>query len=276
MQAVQIRSRNDVFQTLDALKRSRQKRRKSRAFFVEGVRNLNAARRYGWRFECFAYDASRQLSGWARDLMDGEAGAVRYALETGLMAELSDRENPSELAAVVSMREEDPYALKLSDPPLLAAFDRPSNRGNLGSVLRSCDAFGVDALLMTGHGVELYDPEVVLAGVGSLFAVPCCELEGPELERYIGWLRERYEDFQLVGTTSHHAVPLYEVDFTRPTLLMIGNEQTGMSARFREAVDVAATIPMAEDCFASSFNAACAATAVLYEAVRQRGGPAKR
>ena len=269
-QPILVRTRNDVFQELEALKRSRQKRRKSRTFFVEGVRNLNAARKYGWTFEGFIYDASRALSGWARDLMDEAGQAQRYAVTPELMAELSDRENASELAALVRMREDDPRALKLSDPPLLAAFDRPSNRGNLGSVLRSCDAFGVDALLLTGHGVELYDPEVLLAGVGSCFAVPCCEMEGPELEQYIGWLRERYEGFQLVGTTSHHAMPLMEVDFTRPTLVMIGNEQTGMSARFREMVDVAATIPMADGCFASSFNAACAATAILYEAVRQR------
>lgn len=270
MQETPIYTRNDVFQTLDALKRSRQKRQKSRAFFVEGVRNINAALRYGWEIRAFVYDRTRSLSGWARDVMDAVPGAQRYALEPALMNELSDREETSELAIVVSMREDDPASIPLGDPPLVVAFDRPSNKGNLGSILRSCDALGADGLVMTGHGVELYDPEVVLAGVGSLFAMPCCRVEGPQLDAYIASLRAKYPGFQWVGTTSHHAVPLYEVDFTRPTMLMIGNEQTGMSAKYREQVDVAVTIPMAQTSFASSFNAACAATAVLYEAARQR------
>lgn len=70
------------------------------------------------------------------------------------------------------MRQELPEHVKQSGNPFLVVFDRPSNKGNLGTLIRSCEAFGVDALLLTGHGVDMYDPEVVTATMGSFFRLP--------------------------------------------------------------------------------------------------------
>lgn len=80
--------------------------------------------------------------------------------------------NTSELMAVAAMRQELPEHVKQSGNPFLVVFDRPSNKGNLGTLIRSCEAFGVDALLLTGHGVDMYDPEVVTATMGSFFRLP--------------------------------------------------------------------------------------------------------
>lgn len=79
---------------------------------------------------------------------------------------------------------------------MLALFDRPSNRGNLGTILRSCDALGVEALIITGHAVDLYDPEVVVSSMGSFFRVPALRLTDngavvdfiAELKRRFDWL----------------------------------------------------------------------------------------
>ena len=83
-------------------------------------------------------------------------------------------------------------------------------------------------------------------------------------------LKARYPGFQVVGTTAHHEKTLSEVDFTKPTMLLIGNETEGLRRIYKERSDVLATIPMNPRGSASSFNVACAATVMFYEAVRQR------
>ena len=83
-------------------------------------------------------------------------------------------------------------------------------------------------------------------------------------------MKEKYEGFQLVGTTAHKETPVYTVDMKRPTLLMMGNETMGLNKAFKEKCDVLCTIPMAETSYASSFNVSCAASILMYEITRQR------
>ena len=154
---------------------------------------------------------------------------------------------------------------------MIALFDRPSNHGNLGTILRSCDALGVEGLILTGHGVDLYDPDVVSSTMGSFFCVPAVRMsDNDSVFALIDALKARYPGFQVVGTTAHHEKTLSEVDFTKPTMLLIGNETEGLRRIYKERSDVLATIPMNPRGSASSFNVACAATVMFYEAVRQR------
>ena len=149
-----INSRNAEFQKFQVLKTNRNKRHKYGEFFVEGVRNINGAVEGGWKITSFLYTREKPLSGWAEDLLQKVATQVNYQLTAGLMEELSGKTDTSELMAVVRMRPDDLSALPLSDNPCLVLFDRASNRGNLGTILRSCDALGADGLILTGHGVD--------------------------------------------------------------------------------------------------------------------------
>ena len=89
--------------------------------------------------------------------------------------------------------------------------------------------------------------------------------------RWIECLRAQYPGFQVVGTTSPPGEKYRRAGTLPPDAFMIGNETEGLSSRLRDACDVLATIPMAADSFASSFNVACASTVLFYEADRQRG-----
>ena len=259
---------SDLF---EVLRTNRNKRYKYGEFLVEGVRNINEAAGSGWEFTSLIYDGEKSLSGWAREILGTVKTRVNYELTGELMEEISGKQDTSELLAIVRMRRDDPARLVLSPVPLLMLFDRPSNRGNLGTVIRSCDSLGADGLLLTGHGVDLYDPEVVGASMGSFFRLPSVRMtDNDALFQYIDGLRAKYPDFQVVGTTAHREKRITQVDFTRPTLLLIGNETEGLSRAFKEKSDVLATIPMSGRSCASSFNVGCAATVFLYEAVRQR------
>lgn len=267
----QIYSRNAAYQKFEVLKTNRHKRYKYYEFFVEGVRGINQAVENGWQIASFLYDGKRKLSGWAETLLQAVDTEVNYELTAELMEELSSKEDGSELLAVVKMRQDNPDAVPLSANPLLAVFDRPSNKGNLGTIIRSCDAFGLDALLLTGHAVDLYDPDVISSSMGSFFHMPVIRIsDNGTLFDFIEKVRGLHANLQVVGTTAHSETRLDGIDFTRPTVLMIGNETDGLNRTLKQSCDVLAAIPMAESSSATSFNVGCAATVCFYEAVRQR------
>lgn len=271
MKVVKINARNATFQKFEVLKTNRNKRYKYGEFFVEGVRNINNAVANGWQIVSFLYDGSRKLSDWAREKLETVPTEVNYVLTSELLAALSSKEDTSELLAVIKMRSDDFSRIPLSENPLIALFDRPSNHGNLGTILRSCDALGVEGLIITGHAVDLYDPDVVSSTMGSFFCVPAIRMaDNDAVFALIDDLKARYPGFQLVGTTAHNERTLSDVDFTKPTMLMIGNETEGLRRVYKEKSDVLTTIPMNPRGSASSFNVACAATVMFYEAVRQR------
>lgn len=268
-----IMARDADFQMFQVLRSNRNKRHRLGAFLVEGVRNINQAVGNGWQVQAWLHGEGVPLSDWAKDMLASVAAPTRYVLAPGLMAELCGREDGSELLAIVQMRREPPKLAGLSPRPLLAVFDRPSNRGNLGTIIRSCDALGVEALAVTGHCVDLYDPEVVVATMGSFFTVPSFHMpDNGGLEGWLGQLRQQYPGLQTIGTSARGTVPIQACDFTRPTVLFIGNETEGLCQRLCELSDVTATIPMALGASATSLNVACAATVMFYEAARQRRG----
>ena len=271
MKVEKINSKSATFQKFEVLKNNRNKRFKYGEFFVEGVRNINNAVENGWEIVSFLYDADRKLSDWAKDKLNTVHTSVNYALRSDLLAELSSKEDTSELLAVIKMKNDDFSRIQLSKTPLIALFDRPSNHGNLGTILRSCDALGVDGLIITGHAVDLYDPDVVSSTMGSFFCVPAIRIaDNDTVFSLIEELKAKHPGFQVVGTTAHHETQLFDVDFTLPTMLLIGNETEGLRRIYKEKSDVLTTIPMDPTGSASSFNVACAATVMFYEAVRQR------
>ena len=205
------------------------------------------------------------------------ATQVNYRLTAELAAQLSGKEDVSELMAVVEMRKPERWwetgdaGQQTVENPLLVLFDRPSNKGNLGTILRTCDAMGANGLFLTGHGVDPYDPEVLQSSMGSFFRIPVWQMErGDEWENCVAALRARYPGIKLVGTTSHRERPVYGERLSGPVVIMLGNETLGLSHRYKEMADVLCTIPMAETSSASSLNVGCAASVLLYEVTRQR------
>ena len=92
-------------------------------------------------------------------------------------------------------------------------FDRPSNKGNLGTIIRSCDSLGVDMLIITGHAVDLYDPDVVVSAMGSFFNMPVIRIEdNNELYSFIDKLRAQFPDLLVAGSTAHKEKPVRKFD----------------------------------------------------------------
>ncbi|HKM34067.1 MAG TPA: TrmH family RNA methyltransferase [Lachnospiraceae bacterium] len=266
-----VTTQNNVFQKFIVLKTNRNKRFKYREFIVEGVRNIKEAIQNDWEIESFIFSSELGLSDWAKGVIASGKTSIDYNLSAQLMREISGKEDTSELMAVVKMKADVVSLDELSGNPVLALFDRPSNKGNLGTIIRSCDSLGIELLILTGHAVDLYDPDVITATMGSFFNMKVIRIqENVKVLELIKELKQKYPGFQTIGTTAHKKNPLYQIDMKNPIMFMIGNETDGLCNAFEESCDVLGTIPMAESSFASSFNVGCAATVMFYEASRQR------
>jgi TrmH family RNA methyltransferase len=261
-----IHSADAEFQLLRALADNRRQRHRQGRFLVEGVRAIDAAVAAGWPIHAFVTGPAATLSGWASSLLEGGAAREHVELAAPLMAELSGKDETSELVAVAEVAPDGLERIPRRPDALLVVLDRPTGPGNLGSVIRSADALGADGVVVVGHAADVYDPQAVRASQGSLFAVPVVRAASQEE------LEPRLEELHVVGASAHGGAALGEADLAAPTALVLGNETKGLSWAWRERCDAVVRIPQRGS--ASSLNLAAAAAILLYEAQRQRGGGA--
>ncbi|MEM7028582.1 MAG: TrmH family RNA methyltransferase [Chloroflexota bacterium] len=269
-QTIPIHVENNDFQYLEVLRRNRVKRQRERVFFVEGVMAINRAIEYGWQVSAFAYTREKRLSDWAETVLLQSQAECHFELSTPLMTKLSEKDEISELIAVVEMPVDSLDRIPLSETALIIILDRPMSPGNLGSIIRSADAFSVDGLIITGHAVDLFDPKTIRASRGSIFALPTIRVATNQA--LYDWLQQAQHDWpdtQIIGTSAKADESLTTLDFNQPTILMMGNETTGLRKGFQDHCNNLVKIPIGGS--ATSLNLAAATSIFLYEAYRQRG-----
>ena len=261
---LQVSTANAAYQRIDVLKRNRTKRHRYGEFVVEGVRAINGALAADWVIRAFAYPRGRQLSRWASSILATSSAESHLELDQSLFETLSDKDDPSELLAIVAMRPDTVDRLPVRSGMVVVVVDRPASPGNLGTLIRSCDAFGATGVIVTGHGVDPYDPATIRASVGSFFAVPCIALASHrEVATWVSEVRRSHVALRIVGTDEGGTQPVREYGWPSEAVVVVGNETSGLSHAYRELCDDIVSIPMTGT--ASSLNAAVATSIVLYE-----------
>lgn len=267
---LKITRRNAAFQQWSALLTNRTKRQRAGEFLVQGVRPISLAVEHGWPVRTLLFGDGRPMSAWGRAMLDRLPDADRVALAPELLHELGGKDGePPELLAVVELPDDRFARIRVGPGLLVLVFDRPTTPGNIGTMVRSADAFGASGVIVTGHAADPYDPRAVRASTGSLFAVPV--VRAPSHREVLAWTaaqRERGTAIEILGTDEGGEVDIAEHDLTGPKIVTVGNETHGLSEAWRRSCDRMLRIPIGGA--ASSLNAAAAATVVLYEAARQR------
>jgi RNA methyltransferase, TrmH family len=176
---------------------------------------------------------------------------------------LSVRQNPDGVIGVANIKEKSLADIPLKENALILVIDGLEKPGNVGALLRTADAVNADAVIVTGFGTDLYNPNVIRASMGSLFSRPVLSLEAPEV---IEFLQEKR--FKIVAATPVSSKSFWAEDFTTSTAIILGEEHAGLSKEWLEAATTHVTIPMSG--LADSLNVATAGALLLYEALRQR------
>ncbi|AII04337.1 TrmH family RNA methyltransferase [Rhodococcus opacus] len=265
-----VTARNARFQQWQSYLTNRAKRTKAGRFLIQGVRPLNLALEHDWPIESLLHRIDGPpLSDWARELLETRS-VEQIGVSAELMAELGEKTTTApELIAVAKTRAPRLKDLRLQSVPLIVVFDRPASPGNLGTLVRSANAFGADAVVVVGHGADPFDPRSVRASTGSLFAMPVVTVSSvDEILAFRDARRASGTDLHIVGTDETGSVTIDAHDFGGGTVLVIGNETRGMSAAWRDACDTVVNIPIGGA--ASSLGAPSAGAVALYEIARQR------
>jgi TrmH family RNA methyltransferase len=191
-------------------------------------------------------------------------GAEIVSCAPGVFAKMAYREKPEGLLALVPQVKYHLAGLKLPAAPLLVVAEALEKPGNLGTILRSADAAGADAVIVCDHCTDINNPNVVRASIGAIFTVPVAETSSEET---VKWLREN--KIQILAASPRAKLVYTQPDLRRGTAIIVGEEQKGLSDFWMKAADLRVRVPMRGKL--DSLNVAAATTILLFEAVRQRG-----
>lgn len=249
--------------------RDKRERDQTQTFLIEGFRELSRAVNGGVPLVTLFYSPSHFLGSNENALIEEIRGQGVEILEVAkpVFEKLSYRDRPDGLLAIATQTHltltDLDYKLKKDHPPFFLVAEAIEKPGNLGSILRSSDAVGIDALFVCDHCTDIYNPNVVRASVGTLFTVPVIEVRS---EDAIAWFKKH--QIQIVATSPEGASSFTQTDLSGPVAIAVGTEQVGLSKRWLEAADITVSIPMKG--IADSLNVAAATTLLLYEVLRQR------
>lgn len=247
----------------------RRERNETGLFIIEGYRELLRAAEGQVVVKTLFICPEFFLGTNEEDLMLrlGKTGTEIFTCDPRVFEKLSYRDRPDGLLGVaVQMKKNLQFLIdRLAGKknPFLVIAEAIEKPGNLGTILRSADAAGVDGVIVCDRCTDIYNPNVVRASVGTLFTVPVVEAHSPDV---INWLREA--KIRIAAAT-----PSADEEFTRSDMsggiaIAVGTEQLGLSEYMMETADLKVRIPMQGT--ADSLNVATATTLLLYEVLRQR------
>jgi TrmH family RNA methyltransferase len=196
---------------------------------------------------------------------DGQRRTHLFEVSPELFARLVIREESGGILLVVPYLNRSLLELPLGNPAFVAVVEGVEKPGNLGAILRTADAAGVDAIIVNRGATDIHNPNVIRASLGGLFTVPICEASTEETIRL---LRER--GITTIVATPDAGLSYTAVNMTDPVAIVLGAEAEGLSDEWLQAADQTVRIPMVG--VVDSLNLASSAALLLYEVVRQRGG----
>jgi len=196
------------------------------------------------------------------------AGTAVERVSAQRMESISDTKTPQGVLAVIRKTEWSAETILKADAPLILVLENLQDPGNLGTILRTAEAAGVNGIFVTDDTADRYNPKTVRGTMGSLFRMPCVDAGDTEAvaEELLPKLRER--GIVTCAACMDGETTFWEENFTGGCAFFIGNEGNGLSERLLRAADRTVRIPMRGAI--ESLNAATAAGLLMYEAARQR------
>ncbi|MEN9654805.1 MAG: hypothetical protein RL235_917 [Chlamydiota bacterium] len=244
--------------------RDRKGRDETRQFLIEGYRELKRAIDARHPIDALFVCPELFLKDNERALIDA-IDAPKYRCSPEVFAKIAYRDRPDGLIAVAPEQRKSvaDFVPKSNKAPFLLIAESIEKPGNLGTILRSADAAGVDAVIVCDPTTDIYNPNVVRSSVGTLFTVPVFEGDARATMAMLNT-----HNIAIAAATPHATIEFTQADFTVPLAIVVGTEQYGLSELWMQQATLQVRIPMFG--IADSLNVASATTLLLYEVVRQR------
>jgi TrmH family RNA methyltransferase len=233
-------------------------RREQNLFVVEGRREIERLQACG-----FEIDTLFICPEIVAETIQIKAQTTEYVSED-VFRKIAYREGGDGLLALAIPKYHELKSLKLKKNPLILILESVEKPGNLGAIMRTADAAGVDAVIICDSKTDIFNPNTVRSSVGSLFSIPVIACTTKEC---IDWLREN--EIQILCTYLDASIDYLDADFTKPTAIVFGTEANGLSDEWIREADQNIIIEM-DHAVADSLNVSVSVAIVVFEAVRQR------
>lgn len=254
-------TQNPKIKNLLALEKPRE-RRKQCLFVIEGKKEIGMALEAGYKignlFFCEELISRQELEAL------GASDKLLIPVSKEVFDKIAVRENSGGVLAVAEQKTHRLEEVTLSANPLVLILESVEKPGNLGAILRTADAAGVDAVIICDTQTDFYNPNVIRSSIGCIFTTRTASASS---EDTITWLRKR--NISIYCTYLKASQPYHLIDFRKPAAIVMGTESTGLSDTWVRASDANIIIPMQG--VIDSMNVSTAAAVVVFEARRQRG-----
>jgi len=238
-------------------------RRKQNLTVIEGKREIERALLSGWKLSELYY--CEELAG--QNFPDLNLQLNKECIFETVSKDVFDliayREGSDGLIALCSPLKHSLKQLSLKSNPLLIVLESVEKPGNMGAILRTADAAGVDAVIVCDPQTDLYNPNTIRASLGCIFSVP---LVSTDSESALNWIQSK--NIKIFATSLEASSDYLETDFSMPSAIILGTEATGLSEFWTSNSDKNIRIEMKG--IADSLNVSVSAAIVVFEAVRQR------
>lgn len=254
-------TQNPKIKSLLALEKPRE-RRKQQLFMIEGKKEIGLALEAGYKIGniFFCDDIIREEE--VIKLFSDDTLLIPVSKD--VFEKLAMRENSGGMVAVAEHKLHTLDQLTLSKNPLILVLESVEKPGNLGAILRTADASGVDAVIICDPQTDFYNPNVIRASIGCIFTK---QVAAATSEETIDWLKKN--KIALYCTYLKASKAYHLTDYTKPSAIVMGTEATGLSEIWIKNSDANIIIPMQGKI--DSMNVSTAAAVVVFEAKRQRG-----
>ena len=262
-------AQNQKIKDLLALQEKSKERRKKGLFVVEGRRELLHCIEAGYEpftlFICLDILSDRDLDDILGTIEENFCGMMCQIIEIPqhLYDKVAYRGGTEGVIAELKCREMGLESLKLKENPLVVVLESVEKPGNLGAVLRSADASGVDAVIVCDPLTDMYNPNLIRSSIGAIFTVPVAAATSEET---IAWLKAK--GIKIYTAQLQDSEWYYDTDMKGGTAIVMGTEATGLTDVWRKAADAHIKIPMLGRL--DSLNVSVSAAILMFEAVRQR------
>ena len=255
---------NDIIRQLQAL--SDQKHRKQkRAFIIEGVKMVEEALRdnLGVRMVVAAPSLTQHHGKGVLKLAESRGVEIIWISEK-LMDAVAESKTPQPVMAMVNMKESAEEELFAHGSGLIVLCHQLQDPGNLGTIIRTAEAVGAAGVAVTANTADPYSAKAIRASMGSILRLPVVRIA--DISTFISACKQK--GFQTAATVLTGKKTHFDIDLTKPTVVILGQEGAGLPKDIASDVDLLIRIPMAETI--DSLNVATSAAVILYEAMRQR------
>ncbi|PZO29449.1 MAG: rRNA methyltransferase [Flavobacteriaceae bacterium] len=253
-------AQNPFIKSLVLLQEKAKARKQSGTFLIEGIREIELAIKGNYEIEtiliCFEVIEKSFNPSIFQSFNTIEISREVYQ-------KLAYRDTTEGIIAIAKTKSHQLSDLQLPENPLILVMESIEKPGNIGAMLRTCDAAKVDAVIIANPKTDLYNPNMVRSSVGCLFTNQIATASTEETIAFLQQNKINFYSATLQNSTSYHTQ-----NFTKPTALVVGTEATGLTEPWREKATQNIIIPMQGEI--DSMNVSVAAAILLFEAKRQR------